>query len=248
MPADNHGTEDDLDELDLGGHGVIDKDLLAWAGSRLALGDPARVQRIADEVATGFAAMSRIEQAVAVFGSARTAPTDPDYLLARDTAKLLGENGFSIITGGGPGIMEAANRGARDAGALSVGCNISLSHEQSPNPYLDLSITFEHFFVRKLMFVRYSTGFVIVPGGYGTLDELFEALVLMQTEKIEHFPLVLMNSAFWSGMLGWISEEVQARGLISSGDRGIIHVADTPGEALRAVEAVTAIRAEARES
>ncbi|CAB4861365.1 unannotated protein [freshwater metagenome] len=224
-------------EVNLGGKGAIDRELLAWAGSHLAIGDPARVDRIRDEIETGFATMAQIELAVSVFGSSRTERTHQHYALARDTAKLLGESGFSIITGGGPGVMEAANRGAKDAGALSVGCNISLPHEQEPNPYLDLSITFEHFFVRRLMFVRYSSGFLIAPGGFGTLDEMFEALVLMQTGKIEHFPLVLLDSTFWGGMLEWIEDKLMGLGLVDADDRQLVHIADTPQEALAAVQA-----------
>ena len=240
MSDERRRSQHEVEHIDLGGSGEIDRELLDWAGSHLAVGDPARVKRIQGEIEAGFASMSQIERAVAFFGSARTAEADPRYELARETSKLLGESAFSIITGGGPGIMEAANRGARDAGALSVGCNIALPHEQQPNRYLDLSITFEHFYVRKLMFVRYSSGFVIVPGGLGTLDEMFEALVLMQTRKIRHFPVVLLDRGFWEGMLGWVEERLLGTGLISTEDWQLIHLADTPQEAVSIVLEETA--------
>lgn len=219
----------------LEGPGLRDRELLTWAGSRLAAGDPARIRRIEKEITAGFAAMSSIERAVSVFGSARTQPGTGHYELARATARTLGEAGFAVITGGGPGIMEAANRGAREADALSVGCNIRLPHEQRPNDWIDLRMTFEHFFVRKLMFVRYASAFVIVPGGYGTLDEMFEALTLMQTHKIEHFPVVMMDRSHWQGLIGWIEETVVATGMLSEHDLGLIHLADTPEEALSIV-------------
>ena len=217
------------------GRARTDRELLAWAGSHLAAGDPARVARIEAEISSGFDALSKIERAVSVFGSARTKPNDEHYLLARETSRALGEAGFSIITGGGPGIMEAANRGARDAGALSVGCNIELPHEQEPNPYLDLSLTFEHFFVRKLMFVRYASAFVIVPGGFGTLDEMFEALTLMQTGKIEHFPVVLLDRGHWTGMVDWIRDRLVTGGMLSEDELHLIHMADSPSEAVQVV-------------
>lgn len=227
--------DEDLDELDLDGHGAVDRELLAWAGSHLAADDPARVERILAEIESGFAALSTIEQAVSVFGSARRGPGTAEYETARETSRLLGELGFSIITGGGPGVMEAANRGAREAGALSVGLNIDLPHEQEPNRWQDISITFEHFFVRKLMFVRYASGFVIAPGGFGTLDEMTEALVLMQTGKIAHFPIVLLDRGHWEGLLGWMGERLVSTGMLSAADLDLIHLADTPEEAVAAV-------------
>lgn len=230
---------EDLDELDLDGHGAIDRELLAWAGSHLAKGDPARVERILGEIEAGFAALGQIEHAISIFGSARTGPDSNEYAIARETARLLGEAGFSIITGGGPGVMEAANRGAKDAGALSVGLNIELPHEQEPNGWQDISITFEHFFVRKLMFIRYASGFVIAPGGYGTLDEMTEALVLMQTGKIDHFPIVLLDRGHWAGLLDWMSERLVATGMLGEDDLSLIHLADTPEEAVAAVLAET---------
>ena len=228
-------NDNDLDELDLDGHGLRDRELLTWLGSYLAEGDPGRVQKIEAEITAGFRALSKVERAVSIFGSARTKPGTKHYEVARETARLLGGAGFSVITGGGPGIMEAANRGAQDAGALSIGCNIELPHEQQPNDYLDISISFQHFFVRKLMFVRYASAFVIVPGGYGTLDELLEALTLMQTHKIEHFPVVLLDRQHWAGLIDWIRERVVAEGLLSEGDLGLIHQADTAEEALSIV-------------
>jgi len=230
---------DDLDELNLDGHGERDRELLAWAGSHLAKGDPVRVERILAEIKAGFATLARVEHAVSVFGSARILPESAEYATVRETARLLGEAGFTIITGGGPGAMEAAGRGAQEAGAMSIGLNIDLPHEQVQNPYQDVSITFEHFFVRKLMFVRYSSGFVIAPGGYGTLDEMTEALVLMQTAKIEHFPVVLLDSSFWNGLIDWVDSRMVAGGLLTEAERGLIHQADTPQDALSVVLAET---------
>lgn len=229
-----------IERLDLGGKGEIDRELLTWAGAHLASGDPARIKRIADEVEAGFATLYRVEKAIAVFGSARVGEGEPSWELVRATAEAVGRQGWAVITGGGPGLMEAANRGAVEAGALSVGLNIALPHEQVPNPYLDISITFEHFFVRKLMFVRYSTGFVIAPGGFGTLDEMFEALVLMQTLKIRHFPLVLLGVDFWAGLHSWLEERVRAAGLIDGHDGHLLHLVDTPEEALAVINAEAA--------
>lgn len=217
------------------GRARTDRELLAWAGSHLAAGDPARVARIEAEISAGFDALSRIERAVSVFGSARTKPGSGHFELARETSKALGDVGFSIITGGGGGVMEAANMGARDAGALSVGCNIELPREQKPNAFLDISLTFEHFFVRKLMFVRYASAFVIVPGGFGTLDEMFEALTLMQTGKIDHFPVVLMDREHWDGLIDWLRERLVAGGMLTPDELHLIHLADSPSEAVEIV-------------
>jgi len=221
--------------LDLGGKGEIDRELLSWAGSHLASDDPARIKRIADEVEAGFATLYRVEKAISVFGSARVQEGDPTWDLVRSTAAAVGRDGWAVITGGGPGLMEAANKGAVEAGALSVGLNIALPHEQEPNPSLDISITFKHFFVRKLMFVRYSTGFVIAPGGFGTLDEMFEALVLMQTLKIRHFPLVLLGVDFWAGLHSWMEDRMRSAGLIDGLDGNLIRLVDTPEDALAVI-------------
>ena len=163
-------------------------------------------------------------------GSARTPEGDPDYLLTRQVARALGDKGFAIITGGGPGLMEAANRGARDVGALSIGCNIELPHEQHANPYLDISLDFEHFFVRKVMFVRYAQAFVVMPGGFGTLDEMFEALTLAQTGKIKHFPVALVGNSYWDGMIDWLRERMLAEGKIDEHDLRLIRICSSPAE------------------
>jgi uncharacterized protein (TIGR00730 family) len=190
-----------------------------------------RVFRIMGEFVEGFEEMSEIGPAVSVFGSARTSPDDPMYRRCVETSRLLGEAGFSIITGGGPGIMEAANRGARLAGVRSVGCNIELPFEQRSNEFLDVSIDFRYFFVRKTMFVKYASAFVIFPGGFGTLDELFEALTLIQTGKVHNFPVVLFGSSYWSGMLDWIRETMAAEGKILPSDLDLLHVTDEPADA-----------------
>jgi uncharacterized protein (TIGR00730 family) len=190
-----------------------------------------RVFRIMFEFVEGFEEMSEIGPAVSVFGSARTSPDDPMYRRCVETSRLLGEAGFSIITGGGPGIMEAANRGARLAGVRSVGCNIELPFEQRSNEFLDVSIDFRYFFVRKTMFVKYASAFVIFPGGFGTLDELFEALTLIQTGKVHNFPVVLFGSSYWSGMLDWIRETMAAEGKILPSDLDLLHVTDEPADA-----------------
>ena len=168
--------------------------------------DPWRTLRILAEFVEGFDAMARVGPAVTVFGSARTALDDPVYELARTIGRRLAEAGYAVITGGGPGTMEAANRGCREGGGLSVGCNIELPHEQGMNPYVDLGVEFRYFFARKVMFVKYADGFVILPGGFGTLDELFESLTLIQTGKVRHFPVVLVGRAYWAGLLDWMRE------------------------------------------
>ena len=185
-----------------------------------------RLARIERELVRGFEELAHIGPAVCVFGSARTPATDPDYELARELGQAIGEAGFTVITGGGPGTMEAANRGAQDVGALSVGLNIELPHEQALNPYVDLGIEFHYFFTRKLMFVRYSEAFVVCPGGFGTLDETFEALTLIQTGKAVDHPVILQGPEFWVGLIDWISSQPLARGMLTEFDLAQAEVAD----------------------
>jgi hypothetical protein len=184
------------------------------------------------ELAHGFDQLKVVRRGVAVFGSARTPEGSPGYELARTVGRALGDAGFSVITGGGPGAMEAANLGAREAGAMSVGLNIDLPFEQRHGRYVDLSIDFHYFFARKVMFVRYSGAFVVLPGGYGTLDELFEALTLIQTGKIREFPVVLLDSTYWSGLVGWLRDRMLADGNISPEDVDLLHVTDSVDEAV----------------
>jgi uncharacterized protein (TIGR00730 family) len=192
--------------------------------------DPWRVFRIMGEFVEGFDELATLTRGIAVFGSARTPPDDPDYKAAQETGALLAADGFAVITGGGPGIMEAANRGAFEAGGLSIGCNIELPFEQRSNAYQTLSLTFKYFFVRKMMFVKYSLAFVIFPGGFGTFDELFEALTLIQTKKIRNFPIVLFGKEYWSGMLKWLGDVVLTSGKISNHDMEMFHITDSPAE------------------
>lgn len=194
------------------------------------LADKDRLERIHDELAHAFTVMSEVGRAVSVFGSARTPEGSPYYEQAREVGRCLGQHGMSVITGGGPGCMEAANRGAKDAGALSVGLNIELPFEQRANPYLDISLDFHYFFTRKLIFVRYASAFVVVPGGFGTLDEMFEALVLVETHKIAAFPVVLVGKAFWTPMADWVRGTLVGEGLIAAGDGDRFHVTDDPAE------------------
>jgi uncharacterized protein (TIGR00730 family) len=197
--------------------------------------DPWRVLRITSEIIEGFDTLAGITKGVSIFGSARTGPDDPQYAAARETARLLAEAGYAIITGAGPGIMEAANRGARDGHGLSVGCNIELPFEQGTNPYVDTLINFRYFFVRKTMFIKYSDAFVIFPGGYGTLDELFEALTLIQTGKIFRFPVILFGRRYWAGLVRWLRARVLLEKKISPGDLDIMLLTDDPAEAAAAV-------------
>ena len=176
------------------------------------LTDAARIERIQAEIDLGFDALAHVGAAASFFGSARTPSDHPQYALARETARIVGESGMAIITGGGPGAMEAANRGARDAGALSIGLNIELPFEQGINPYCDIGLEFHYFFVRKIMFVRYASGFVVFPGGFGTLDELFEALTLIQTDKIREFPVILVGSDYWGGLVELAARAAAGRG------------------------------------
>src|SRR4030088_1841206 len=180
--------------------------------------DPWRALRILSEFVEGFDALSVVGPAVSIFGSARTPRDDPFYRAAETTGRAIAKRGFAVITGGGPGIMEAANKGAKESGGLSVGCNIELPAEQGLNDYVDLGVEFRYFFARKTMFVKYARGFIIFPGGFGTLDELFEALTLVQTGKIEHFPIVLFGSDYWQGLLGWLRERALERELVSPHD------------------------------
>jgi uncharacterized protein (TIGR00730 family) len=190
--------------------------------------DERRLDRIHKEVEVAFDALRDIEEGVSIFGSARIAEDHPWYELTRETAACLTDHGYTVITGGGPGLMEAANRGAAEAGGLSVGLNIELPHEQGTNPYVNRSLQFHYFFARKLMFVRYARAFVIMPGGFGTLDELFEALTLIQTHRIKFFPIILVDSRFWDPMLEWIDRGLEDHGLISPGDKELLVVADEP--------------------
>jgi uncharacterized protein (TIGR00730 family) len=198
--------------------------------------DPERIERIKRELETGFQALAGIGPAVSIFGSARVGEEDPAYELARRTAHLLGSAGFAVITGGGPGIMEAANRGAREVGTRSVGLNIELPFEQKTNPYVDLALRFHHFYTRKVMFVRYACAFVVFPGGFGTLDELFEALTLIQTGKIRHFPVVLVERSYWRGLIDWTRDRLLAEAKISPEDLELMRLSDNPAEIVEIVE------------
>ncbi|MCU0284352.1 MAG: TIGR00730 family Rossman fold protein [Candidatus Nanopelagicales bacterium] len=192
--------------------------------------DPWRVLRIQAEFVEGFGALAKLGPAISVFGSARTPQDHPEYALAQRTAELLVEAGFAVITGGGPGIMAAANRGAWQAGGTSVGLGIELPFEQGMNEWVDLGVNFRYFFARKTMFVKYAQGFVVFPGGFGTIDELFEALTLVQTGKVTTFPIILMGTAYWRGLLDWLTATMRADGKISARDLELIHVTDDPHE------------------
>jgi uncharacterized protein (TIGR00730 family) len=192
--------------------------------------DDVRLERIHSEVERGFDALRDIENGVSVFGSARVPPGHRWYELCRETAACLARHDFAVITGGGPGLMEAANRGAAEAGGLSVGLNIQLPMEQQSNPYVNRGLEFHYFFARKLMFVRYARAFVIFPGGFGTMDELFESLTLIQTHRVQHFPTILVVREFWQPLLDWIDVQLEDEGLISAGDKELLVTAETPEE------------------
>src|SRR5438552_14138828 len=200
--------------------------------------DPWRVLRIQAEFVAGFDALATLGPAVTFFGSARVRPPDPMYGAARALAAELSRRGFAIITGGGPGTMEAANMGAREGRGLSVGLNIELPFEQGLNEYVNLGIEFHYFFVRKTMFVKYAEAFVVFPGGYGTLDELFEALTLIQTGKVQHFPVALYGADYWSGLIGWLTDRVLAEGKMSPDDLHLFHVCDTTDEVVSFIQEV----------
>jgi uncharacterized protein (TIGR00730 family) len=197
---------------------------------------PGHAARIGQEFMDGFAAVERIGRpAVSVFGSARIGEDHPAYAWAREVGRQLAEAGFAVVTGGGPGAMEAANRGAREGGGVSVGFNIELPHEQHSNPYLDIDVTFDHFYVRKTMFVKAAEGFVIFPGGFGTLDELFESLTLIQTGKVLHFPVVLFHAAYWAPLLDWVRGGLLPEGMISPEDLELLTVTDEPSQAVATI-------------
>ena len=193
--------------------------------------DPWRALRIMGEFVHAFDALAEVGAAITIFGSARTPASDPMYQLARELAFKLSKEGFAVITGGGPGIMQAANQGAHEAKGLSIGLNIELPHEQGLNPHVEVPVNFRYFFCRKTAFIKYSEGFVLFPGGYGTLDEMFEALTLIQTRKIKRFPVVLFGSAYWQGLLEWLKEVVQAEGKIDLDDLKLFRVTDSTQEA-----------------
>ncbi len=199
------------------------------------LTDPWRVFRIMSEFVEGFDVLSHIPPSVAIFGSARIKPEEPAYIAAVETARLLAKAGFGIITGGGPGIMEAGNKGAQEGDNVSVGCNIELPFEQGPNPYLDISLDFRYFFVRKTMFVKYAEAFIIFPGGFGTMDELFEALLLIQTKKVSHFPVILYDSKYWGGLINWIRDTMLVTEKILPEDAGLLLLSDDPEEICKIV-------------
>jgi len=214
-----------------------DEKLLQQPGPRIDFTrtDPWRVMRIMGEFIEGFDTLASVDKAVTIFGSARVGPEDPHYDAAMETARLLAQAGFAIITGAGPGIMEAANKGARLGGGRSIGCNIELPFEQGANPYVDTLVNFRYFFVRKTMFIKYSVAFIIFPGGFGTLDELFEALTLIQTGKIYRFPVILFGRYYWAGLLRWLQARVLSEGKISEGDLDLMLVTDDPAEAVQAI-------------
>ena len=222
---DRHGPEPRMPQ-------TLDEELIGAQESAVVstLTDEDRLERIDAELRAGFEALAPVGAAASFFGSARTPEDHPEYALARKTARLVGESGMAIITGGGPGAMEAANRGAKDAGALSIGLNIELPFEQGANPYCDIELEFHYFFARKIMFVRYASGFVVFPGGFGTMDELWEALTLIQTGKITEFPVVLVGVDYWRGMIDWVGERMLAEGNISPGDLDLYTLTDDPAE------------------
>ncbi|MBT9254017.1 TIGR00730 family Rossman fold protein [Phycicoccus sp. MAQZ13P-2] len=197
--------------------------------------DPWRVMRVTSEFVTGFGALAELGPAVSVFGSARTRPDSPEYALGERVGRALVEAGYAVITGGGPGAMEAANKGALEADGTSVGLGIELPFEAGLNPYVDLGVNFRYFFARKTMFVKYACGFVVLPGGFGTLDELFEAVTLVQTQKVTSFPIVLLGTAYWGGLLDWLRGTAVAAGTISEKDLALLIVTDDPDEAVRVV-------------
>ncbi len=198
--------------------------------------DPWRVLRIQSEFVEGFGMLAELGPAISVFGSARTPRDDPEYALAERIGQLLAESGYAVITGGGPGTMEAANKGCNEAGGTSVGLGIELPFEQGLNEWVDIGINFRYFFARKMMFVKYAQGFVVLPGGFGTLDELFEALVLVQTQKVTQFPVVLVGTTFWRGLVDWITATLESTKKISTSDLELYKITDDPDEVVSLVQ------------
>lgn len=207
--------------------------------------DTWRIWRIIAELVEGFEAMAHVGKAITIFGSARVKPGERYYELAVNIAHLLASNGYTIITGGGPGLMEAGNKGAKDAGGESVGLNIELPMEQAINPYVTMAVDFRYFFLRKLMFVKYAQAFVIMPGGFGTLDELFEAVTLIQTRRIKPFPVILVGTEYWAGLISWIEERLIADGMLSPSDPDIMTLVDEPEEVLQAIQQIKVDHGEA---
>jgi uncharacterized protein (TIGR00730 family) len=197
--------------------------------------DPWRIFRIMAEFVDSFESMSKVGPAISIFGSARTAPSDIWYRRATEVGRLLAKRRYAVITGSGPGIMEAANKGAFEAGGKSVGLNIQLPHEQQPNPYVNLPLHFHYFFIRKVCFVKYASGFILFPGGFGTLDEFFESITLIQTRRIDRFPVVLMGHEHWDGLVDWMQARLEAAGMVSPGDLDLFCVTDDPATAVRFV-------------
>jgi uncharacterized protein (TIGR00730 family) len=217
-------------------HGLAVCARLGDESQQVRAADAERVRDIAAEFARGFDALADVGPAVTVFGSARTPVDHPHYAQARELGACLGRSGYAVITGGGPGLMEAANRGAREVGAPSIGCNIELPHEQRLNPYVDIGLRFRHFFARKVMFVRYASAFVICPGGYGTLDEMFEALTLIQTGSVRHVPLILIGDGEWQGLIEWLRRRPLADGRIDARDLDLLHVIEQPAQACEIID------------
>ncbi len=209
---------------------------------QLKFEDPWRVFRIMAEFVSGFDQFAEITQAVTIFGSARTSPDDEMYRRTEETARLFVQEGYAVITGGGPGIMEAGNKGAKEAGGKSVGLNIDLPFEQKPNPYITTLVNFHYFFIRKVMFLKYAKAFVVFPGGFGTLDELFECITLVQTRRVESCPIVLVGSDFWNGLVDWIRARVLAGGKISEKDMELFHVVDRPEDVVAIVNTFYSLR------
>jgi uncharacterized protein (TIGR00730 family) len=224
------------------GAGTEDLSLLQRARAAERAGEPWRALRILAEFVEGFDALDGIPPAISVFGSARMTPADPAYDLARRVGAAAARAGFAVITGGGPGVMAAANEGCSQAGGLSIGCNIELPYEQELNPHVELGIDFRYFFVRKTMFVKYAEAFVVFPGGFGTLDELFEALTLVQTGKILHFPIVLVGSEHWSGLIDWLRERLLTDARIGEPDLALLQVIDDPDEVIAHISRTLASR------
>ena len=216
-----------------------DRELLLSRDQSFIHSDPWRTMRIQAEFVEGFDALARIPRAVSVFGSARLPEGHEYYGAARAVGAALAEAGYAVITGGGPGLMEAANRGCRESGGLSVGCNIELPYEQRSNEYIDVSIDFQYFFARKMMFVKYAEGFIVFPGGYGTFDELFEALTLIQTGKAGHFPVVLFGSGYWSGLIDWLTDSTLDLGMIAPKDLELFKISDDPDECVRYIDEIS---------